>query len=266
MAIITISRGSYSKGKEIAEKVAEELGYECIGREMLLEVSGEFNIPEVRLVRAIHDAPSLLERFNFDRMKYIQVLQAALLRHVQADKVVYQGLAGHFWLDGISHVLKVRIIADMGARVDAEMEREKISRNEALRVLEKDDEQRVGWSKSLYGIDTRNPSLYDMVLHIQRIQVPDAVNIICHTALLEHFRTTADSQKILDDRLLACEVRIALIDLKQEFQVTADDGIVTVVTQTNLQTDMNTIKKITRKAESVKGVKKIYVDTPPYEC
>ena len=28
MAIITISRGSYSKGKEVAEKVAENLGYQ----------------------------------------------------------------------------------------------------------------------------------------------------------------------------------------------------------------------------------------------
>ena len=36
MSIITISRGSYSKGKEIAEKVAEELGFECIAREIIL--------------------------------------------------------------------------------------------------------------------------------------------------------------------------------------------------------------------------------------
>jgi hypothetical protein len=45
MAIITISRGSYSKGKEIAEKVAQELGYECIARKVLLEAKEEFNIP-----------------------------------------------------------------------------------------------------------------------------------------------------------------------------------------------------------------------------
>ena len=37
MAIITISRGSYSKGKEIAEKLAEELVYECLSRDVLLE-------------------------------------------------------------------------------------------------------------------------------------------------------------------------------------------------------------------------------------
>lgn len=37
MGIVTISRGSFSHGKEIAEKVAIELGYEAISREILLE-------------------------------------------------------------------------------------------------------------------------------------------------------------------------------------------------------------------------------------
>ena len=38
MAVITISRGSYSRGKEIAEKVAAKLGYTCISRDLLLGV------------------------------------------------------------------------------------------------------------------------------------------------------------------------------------------------------------------------------------
>ena len=37
MAIITISRGSYSKGREIAEHVASRLGYECFSRDALIE-------------------------------------------------------------------------------------------------------------------------------------------------------------------------------------------------------------------------------------
>ena len=65
MAIITISQGSYSKGKEVAEKVAEKLGYECISREVILEASREFNIAEIKLVRAIHDAPSILDRIGY---------------------------------------------------------------------------------------------------------------------------------------------------------------------------------------------------------
>ena len=39
MSVITVSRGSYSRGKEVAEKVAQELGYACISREVLLEAS-----------------------------------------------------------------------------------------------------------------------------------------------------------------------------------------------------------------------------------
>jgi hypothetical protein len=37
MGVITISRGSYSKGKATAEKLAQLLGYECISRDILLE-------------------------------------------------------------------------------------------------------------------------------------------------------------------------------------------------------------------------------------
>lgn len=71
MSIITISRGSYSRGKEVAEKVAAALGYECISREVLLEASEQFNIPEIKLVRAIHDAPSILERFTYGKERYV---------------------------------------------------------------------------------------------------------------------------------------------------------------------------------------------------
>jgi hypothetical protein len=64
MAVITISRGSYSRGKEIAEKIAAKLDYDCISRDLLLEVSKEHNIPEIKLVNAIHDAPGILARLN----------------------------------------------------------------------------------------------------------------------------------------------------------------------------------------------------------
>jgi len=62
MPIITISRGSYSKGKAVAEKAAQSLGYECISRDIILEASKEFDVPEIKLIRAIHDAPGVLDR------------------------------------------------------------------------------------------------------------------------------------------------------------------------------------------------------------
>ena len=98
MAVITISRGSYSRGKEIAEKVAAKLGYQCISRDLLLEVSKDYNIPEIKLVHAIHDAPGILKRLNRKDEKYIAFIKSALLNHLKEDNIVYHGLAGHFFV------------------------------------------------------------------------------------------------------------------------------------------------------------------------
>lgn len=206
MSLITISRGSYSKGREIAEMVAQKLDYECISRDILIEASKDFNIPELKLVRAIHDAPSFFDKFSLKKEKYINYIQTAILRHFERDNVVYHGLAGHFFVAGVSHVLKVRIIADMQERVKLEAEREGISRERALEILKKDDEERRKWSMDLYGIDTNNPNLYDLVIHINRITVDHAVDIICETVKLKEFQTTSASQQFLSGLVRLSEV------------------------------------------------------------
>ena len=127
MSIITISRGSYYRGREVAEKLAQKLGYECLSRDILLEASEEFNIPEIKLIRAIKDAPSILDRLTHQKEKYVAYIRSALLKHVQKDNVVYHGLFGHFFLQDIPHVLKVRIVADLEDRVADEVKREGIS-------------------------------------------------------------------------------------------------------------------------------------------
>lgn len=257
MSIITISRGSYSNGATVAAKVAEKLGYECIGRDVLLAASQEFNIPEVKLVRAIHDSPSILDRFTYGKEKYIAYIQAAVLKHLQKDNVVYHGLAGHFFVSGISHVLKVRIIADFEDRVRREMEREGISKKEALRILKDDDEERRKWSKHLYGIDTWDPSLYDLVIHIGKITVEDAVNIIAQTVGWKQFQTTPESQKAINDLALAAEVRAVLVNRKADVEVMAQEGIVYILTKVGESQDPALIRDLERIAKGVAGVKEV---------
>jgi cytidylate kinase len=263
MSIITISRGSYSRGKEIAEKVAQELGYECIGREVLLEASEQFNVPEIKLVRAIHDAPSILSNLTYGKERYISYIQSALLKNLQRDNIVYHGLAGHFFLKGVSHVLKVRIIADMEARVREEMKREGISEKDAMRILKSDDEERRKWSHHLYGIDTTDSGLYDLVLHIRKIRVNDAVDIICHTVGLEHLRTTPESQRAMDDMVLAAEVKAVLVDTVSDIETSCQNGVVHVSTKADESQEAELTRKIQNIAESVAGVKEIKIHILP---
>ena len=254
MAIITISRGSYSRGKEVAEKVASDLGYECISRDILLEASEEFNIPEIRLIRALHDAPSVLERFTYGKERYVSYIRKALLQHVQKDNVVYHGLAGHYFLLNIPNVLKIRIIADMEERIREEVTRENISEEKALYILKKDDDERRKWGLQLYGIDTWDSRLYDMVLHIKNLTVDDSADLICKTAKKPNFETTPESKKILDDTLLSAKVHAALVKKLPKITVTANNGSVFI---SNLEVKNDVYEEIKSIAENIEGVKEV---------
>jgi cytidylate kinase len=261
MPIITISRGSYSKGKEVAEKVAERLGYKCVAREIILNASKEFNIPEIKFARAIHDAPSIFDRLTYGREKYTAYLQAAFLKSVQSDNVVYHGLAGHFFLKDLRHALRVRIIADKPDRLQYTMVREGISEEEAERRLKRDDEDRTKWSKHVFGIDTSDPSLYDLIIHIGKMAVSDAVEIIGHAAQLDTFKTTFESQRAMDDLVLAAEVKAALLELKPDIQAIASNGKVFLGTKVSQMQQPEEIKEIERIARSIPGVKDLEIKT-----
>jgi cytidylate kinase len=254
MAIITISRGSYSRGKEVAEKVAARLGYECISREILLETSKQFNIPEIKLVRAIHDAPSILERFTYGKERYVSYLKAALMKRIQKDNVVYHGLAGHFFLQDIPHVLKVRIVADIEDRVAEEMKRENISESEARYILKKDDDERRRWSLQVFGVDTWDPMLYDMVLHIKNISVDCAVDLIVSAVNSSCFLTTAPAQKILDDETLAARVQAALVEEFPTAQVTVQKGELFAAIKGDLTAEQEVIARAQRIANMAAGI------------
>jgi cytidylate kinase len=254
MSIVTISRGSYSRGKEVAEKLAQSLGYQCLSRDILLEASELYNIPEIKLVRAIHDAPSILERFIYSKESYVAYIRAALLRHVQKDNVVYHGLAGHFLLQGIPHVFKVRIIADLDDRVKEEMKRENISAEEARRILLKDDEERRKWSKTVYGIDTWDPSLYDLVIKIKGVTVEGAVEII-KCSLKGPFQTTPEGQKLVDDMSLAAQIEAALIHDIPSIQVEARGTEVFIYLKKDLCKDKELVSRIKRLASDIVGSK-----------
>jgi cytidylate kinase len=286
MPIVTISRESYTQAKEVAEKVAENLGFECISREVLLEASEEFNVPEVKLLQAIRDAPFVLDRFTYGKERYTAYIQVALLQHLQGDDVVYHGLAGHYLVKGVSHVLKVRIVGDLEDRVKVVRRRAEvfeqaasamegikvpglshsgaprpISEERALGILKEIDEARRKWGLHLYGVDTRDPSLYDLVIHIDRLSIDGAAELICRAAGMEGFRATSESQQAMDDLLLAARTKANLVDHHPRVVVTAKAGAVYVSLEGGSSRKVEAIREAVAQ---IPGVEKIDVNVYPF--
>jgi cytidylate kinase len=260
MAIITISRGSYSYGKEIAEKVSQRLGCSCISRDLLLEASEHFNIPEIRLTKALADAPSILDRLTHWKENYLAFIEATLLEHAQKDNMVYHGLAGHLFLGGVKHVLKVRVIADLEDRVRLVREREKISPEEALQLVKKVDEERRQWGLKLYGVEMSDPALYGLMINVGQVTVGDAVDMICHAAGLASFKATPESQSALNDLALAAELKAKLVSVIPNVTVKAKGGTVFVNAVTDVSAESQVEREIREIAEKLPGVVDVKID------
>jgi cytidylate kinase len=204
MPIITISRSSYTYGKKVAEAVAETLGYTCISREEILNASQKFNMPGFNLVREL---PIILDQTVFNKHRYISYIRSALLKHLVRGKVVYHGFCGHILFNGIDHVLKVQITADLEDRVKIIMDRDGLSRNEALFFIKTMDDARNKWCRTLYKIDLSKVCQYDISLNISKFPIGKAVDVICKTAMLDRFKTTPESRKAMNDLLCKSDVR-----------------------------------------------------------
>lgn len=257
MSVISISRAFCSKGKLIAEQVAKKLGYECISREIILEASDVFNVAEVKLAKAIHDGPSFLEKITHGKDKYIAYIKAALLNNIKRNNIVYHGLAGHFFLQGIQHVVKIRIITDFESRVSEEMARENITGSLARKILLHDDAERLKWSKYIHGVETNDPDLYDLILNLKQMSVDDCTDLICHVASFSSFQTTIESKRKLNNLAMAANARALIIDKYHDAAVNADDGSLNIVFSKKTHNRHLVVSDIERLLKTMTGIKKL---------
>ena len=258
MAVITISRGTFSGGESLAQDVAGKLGYHVLPRLELHEAAMRYGVSNEVLSDAISEAPHFMERQNSERARYLACIRAALVRAVKDDNVVYHGLAGHFLLQGVPHVLRVKVIANAEFRIRGAMERTGLNRKETIDYIRKMDEKRAKWTKFLYHVDWNDPLLFDVVINIDRFNISDASEVIVDTVRQERFKKTPETQKIMEDLALSTEVRAMIAMSKgiadSALEVKSDGGAVTVSGIAGTSSDADKIREIARMVTGVRSV------------
>jgi cytidylate kinase len=228
MAIITISRGCFSHGTEIAQKVADRLDYKCVSNQFLFEASKYFNIPEMQLLKSLHDPPSFFERLTHGKDTFLAYIRAALLEQVKNDNVVYHGYAGHLLLSDIPGVLKVRVLARMEERIHMVRHLKGISRQDATKQIQEEDSQRSRWTRAIYKEDITYSPLYDVVVQIGALTIEDACDIICQAAQSEAYKTSETDRRSISDLAIASHAK-AILQSYSPTKITSDGGNVHIV-------------------------------------
>ena len=261
MSIIVISRMPYSRGKEIAVKLARQLNYQCLSRDDLAAMSDEFNVSSTEILRAQHGAPSFLDRFTHGAERYQAFIRETFLDRIQKDNVIYNGLSAHVFVKDVKNILKVGIVATAQDRIRALIDAKNYSWDKAKRLLEKKDKGESDWAYLRYGIDTQNPKLYDVILHIDSLSVDDAVETLFLLAQKPIFQTTTETSRQLADLLLAAKVQRRLVRYYPKAAVNSDGGNVNVrVAVPRLH--QNKIKaEINQLTYQIDGINKLHIDT-----
>jgi len=263
MPIITISRGSYYHGRSIAEKLAKKLNYTCVSRDQIIENLDEFHLPEIKLLRGLNDAFSVLDRFPHGKKRFITAIKSAVLQQFMSGSVVYHGLVAHHFVRDISHVLKVRIIADIDDRIANEMARENISEEKARYTLKTDDEERRKWAMFLYGIDLMNPESYNLILRIGHLSEDEAVDIIANAVTLPSFQETTESKSALANSATTALVSRKLFDFPNA-SVTAQNGLVNISLKIPENQQPVISDRIKQVLSDIEGVKEFTIQFDPY--
>ncbi|MCC6124270.1 MAG: cytidylate kinase family protein [Pirellulales bacterium] len=256
MGIVTISRGSHSGGKAVAEQLGRRLDYPVLGREqLLLQTAEEYGISEKVLADALNQSPPAWQQVLGKRLVYVKCVTVMLFKHVRQGNLIYHGNVGHLLLAGISHAMRVRVIADMEQRIRAAMEQNKLDRKQAAAHIQNADKERGKWTKALYGVNWDEVGQYDVILNLERITVAGACETLARMLDLENFRPTEASRKALDDAILGCRVWAAMAKnpstRSASLEVTADGGDVRIVGNVGSSKTIETIAETARQVEGV---------------
>jgi cytidylate kinase len=264
MSIVTISHAPYSGGSEIAENLASILNFRCVDREVLLEASRRYGIPEAKYTEVLEAEGHWWERWMESLRLYRITLQAAMCEVAQGGGLIYYGRAGQELFPGIRHVLKVLVVAPIEYRIQEVKARKGLEGENARHFLREIDRVRGRRLRALFNTDWLDPVGYDLVINSARINTESAAYLISETVRREEFRPTPESEKAFQDLTMTARVQAALITSPKTrniiLNVHSDGGQVNI---SGILADPDLETEIARIAKGVAGVTQVTTDIEP---
>ncbi len=258
MPIVTISRGTLSGGARLAESLGSRLGLKVISREVVVEAAKTYGVSEEDIRKSLETPPGFWDTFARRRQQYILAVQATLAEMVAQDNVVYHGIAGQLLLRELPNVLRIRLIAPLEQRIRNAMMQHNISREEAVRLIRKADEDRAAWCRKVYDVDVTDPSLYDLVLNLGTMSLETATEMVADLLGRKEYRATPETQHRLKDFALVTRVRAELA-LRSDFpeaagHVTVNEGVVYLDLPASLQSRRGSLAQFLARIPGVERI------------
>jgi CMP/dCMP kinase len=180
MNVITVSREYGAGGGEVAQRLAQLLGWELLDRELLHRAAAVEHVPDADLERLDEKAVGLADRFRLHppHQKYLHGLTEAVRQAAARGNVVLVGRGARQLLGEHPGAFHLRLVAPREWRARRMVLREGWSYEQALARCLEVDRTRDRFTRYFFGASASQPEQYDLVANTCPVPLPDVAECV----------------------------------------------------------------------------------------
>jgi len=177
MSVITFSREPCSGGTEIAQTVAQALGYRFATKQTIEQVLLQYGFSDV--AEAYDSVPNFWTRFDDRTHEIVRMFDRVVMALARIGNVVIVGRGAFKVLASYHDVLNVRIKAPFSTRVRTYMQRYNVhDRKEAENAVLEADRARSAFLDIYYGVKMDSMAPFDLVINTGKVPARVAAPMI----------------------------------------------------------------------------------------
>jgi cytidylate kinase len=212
MPLIAMTREMGSLGKDVAAGIATRRNKRVVYHEIIEPIANKMRLRKSHVERFLDGKSGLWERVTTDRTSLAIFTADETFRFLRdGSTAVIRGWGAVHLLRNIPHVIRVRVCAPLETRVARMMER--LSTTDRDRIeseIQLSEEAHTAITKRHFGVNWRDPELYDLVLCTERLSVDECIEEIECMMQKKCFQETPDSVRMVDNLASEWSVRSAL--------------------------------------------------------
>ncbi len=203
MPMIAMTREMGSLGKDVAAGVAERCGKRVVYHEIIEPIANKMRLRKSHVERFLDGKSGIWERLTTDKTSLSIFTADETFKFLRDDSTgVIRGWGAAHLLKNIPHVIRVRVCAPLETRIARMMERLATDNRETVESeIQLSEEAHSAITKRHFGVNWRDPELYDVVLCTERLSVDECVDEIESMMKKKCFQETPESVRLAHDSL-----------------------------------------------------------------
>ncbi len=260
MSLITITTGIACGGMATARCVAEELGMVLYDDDRLHKEAVEMGFSSEDMKSFDQTAPGLLTRLlKLRPPEYLDLMAAAVYEVARRGEGIICGNGAPYFLRDFGCALHLRIHASETFRIGRLMEQEKISDEDAMKLIEKGDSDMRGFMQFSFQMDWNDISLYDVIINVDKIGLDSAAaQVIAMAKTRKNQECSLTALETMEKLSLLKRVEASIlknnIHPQELFFEVPETGVVKI---TGLINPLHTVGDVLEIVRAVPGVKDV---------